>query len=160
MRDVSEARPGVSRRDFLKVAGGIGLTAGVVAATPASAWATKARSLQFARSLSSSSTLVVAVYAAQASAAQKQLAADFAKQYPGVTVKFVGISAPDWNGFFAKVLTQLAAGSQIDAVNVATEGVQLFASKGLALPLDSHVMRDKADSRRSLPMSTPCWWKR
>jgi Bacterial extracellular solute-binding protein len=52
------------------------------------------------------------------------------------------ISGTDWNDFFAKVLTQIAAGTPPDIVGVATEGVQLMASKGLAIPLDDYVKKD------------------
>jgi ABC-type glycerol-3-phosphate transport system substrate-binding protein len=140
------ARSDKSRRDFLKLAGGLGLAAGVVASAPP-AFAQKLRNVQMARSLSSNATLVVAFNGTQASKTQNELAKQFEARYPGVSVKFAGYPAPDWNGFFAKVLTQLAAGEQIDAVNVATEGVQLFAHEGLAKPLDPYVTRDKAELR-------------
>jgi ABC-type glycerol-3-phosphate transport system substrate-binding protein len=140
----NQARPATSRRDFLKVAGGASLAAGLLAATPGTAFAQKTRAVQYARSLSSTAELVIAIFGSEVSSSLKELAGDFSKVYPGVTVKLVPYPAADWNGFFAKVLTQLAAGVQIDSVTVATEGVQLFASEGLALPLDSYVMKDKA----------------
>ena len=140
----NQTRPGTNRREFLKLAGGVTLAAGALAVAPSTAWAEKLGNVQFARSLKSNAKLVAAFNGTQASSAQKQLAANFQKKYPGVSVEFAGYPAPDWNGFFAKVLTQLAAGEQIDAVSVATEGVQLFADQNLALPLDSYVMKDKA----------------
>jgi ABC-type glycerol-3-phosphate transport system substrate-binding protein len=141
------ARPDKTRREFLKMAGGLGLAAGAIAAAPRAAFGQKLRNVQMARSLSSKGTIVAAFNGTQASKTQLELAKQFESKYPGVQVKFAGYPAPDWNGFFAKVLTQLAAGEQIDAVNVATEGVQLFAHEGLAQPLDSYVMRDKAELR-------------
>ncbi|WP_375388660.1 ABC transporter substrate-binding protein [uncultured Amnibacterium sp.] len=53
-----------------------------------------------------------------------------------------GINGTDWNDFIAKVLTQIAAGSPPDIISVATEGLQLMASKDLAIPLDDYVKRD------------------
>ncbi|MEA5457395.1 extracellular solute-binding protein, partial [Sinomonas sp. JGH33] len=67
----------------------------------------------------------------------------FVKANPGTSVKFNGINGTDWNDFFTKVLTQIAAGNPPDIVSVATEGVQLFAQKKLAHPLDEYVKRDR-----------------
>ena len=131
------------RRGFLKLAAGTSALAGLAAVMPS------ARSLPktFYTSRSSAKTtkLVVAFNGTQASTTQQQLARRFQHLYPNTQVEFAGYPAPDWNGFFAKVLTQLAAGVEIDAVDVATEGVQLFAHQGLALPLDHYVTRDKAE---------------
>ncbi|MEH3076239.1 MAG: sugar ABC transporter substrate-binding protein [Quadrisphaera sp.] len=73
---------------------------------------------------------------------QKSLNTAIAKLDKKVTIEVTGITGTDWNDFFAKVLTQLAAGTPPDIVSVATEGVQLMASKGLAMPLDDYVKRD------------------
>lgn len=150
-QSTDEARPGSSRRDFLKLAGGLGLAAGAFAAVPGTAWAEKLRDTHFAPSLSSTKKIVVAFNGTQASTTQKQLGALFTKQNPGITVTWAGYPAPDWNGFFAKVLTQLAAGEQIDAVSVATEGLQLFADQGLALPLDDYIKKDAATLKEYFP---------
>lgn len=72
-----------------------------------------------------------------------KVAEPFIKANPGVTVKFTGVNGTDWNDFFTKVLTQIAGGNPPDIVSVATEGVQLFAQKKLAHPLDDYVKRDK-----------------
>ena len=57
-------------------------------------------------------------------------------------LKVVGYSGVDWNSFFAKILTQIAAGEPPDIVAVATEGAQLMAARELAMPLDDLVRRD------------------
>lgn len=136
-------RATTDRRNFLRLAAGAGAFAGVAAVAPKSTWMSK--TFNVGRAAAKTSNLVVAFNGTQASKTQLQLAQTFERQYPGTHVEFAGYPAPDWNGFFAKVLTQLAAGIQIDAVNVATEGVQLFAHQGLALPLDSYVMAEKAN---------------
>ncbi len=67
---------------------------------------------------------------------------NFKKIQPDITVEVQAISAPDWDGFAAKLLTQIASGDVPDLINVATEGLQLFAGKGLAAPLDDYIKRD------------------
>src|SRR5579859_547184 len=95
-------------------------------------------------SSSGSKALNVAYFGTQQQAdATAKVADAFVKANPGVSVKFNGINGTDWNDFFTKVLTQIAAGNPPDIVSVATEGVQLFAQKKLAHPLDEYVKRDK-----------------
>jgi multiple sugar transport system substrate-binding protein len=93
---------------------------------------------------SGSKTLNVSIFGDQKAAdGAAKVAAPFMKANPGVTVKFTGINGTDWNDFFTKILTQIAAGNPPDIVSVATEGIQLFAQKKLAHPLDDYVKRDK-----------------
>jgi len=96
-------------------------------------------------SSSGSKVLNVLVFTDQASANKlSKAAAPFEAAHPGVKVKFTGISGTDWSDFFSKLLTQIAAGNAPDIASVATEGLQLFAAKGLAEPLDDYVKRDAA----------------
>jgi len=67
----------------------------------------------------------------------------FKKVQPDISVEVQAISAPDWDGFATKLLTQIAAGDVPDLINVATEGLQLFAGKGLVAPMNDLIMRDK-----------------
>jgi multiple sugar transport system substrate-binding protein len=92
----------------------------------------------------SKDTLKVLMFGDQKAATplQKRLAPVVRKLDSKVKIEVVGVSGTDWNDFFSKVLTQIAAGNPPDIVGVATEGVQLMASKGLATPLDSYVKRD------------------
>lgn len=93
---------------------------------------------------SGSKTLNILFFGPQDKADKTSKVADpFRKAHPGVEVKFTGINGTDWNDFFTKVLTQIAGGNPPDIVSVATEGVQLFAQKKLALPLDDYIKRDK-----------------
>ena len=59
-----------------------------------------------------------------------------------VTLQINATNGTDWNDFFARILTQIAAGQTPDVAAVPTEGLQLFAQKGLAIPLDDYVKRD------------------
>jgi len=91
-----------------------------------------------------SKTLTVAMFGSQEAAdAAAKVAQPFIKANPGYTVKYIGINGTDWNDFFTKILTQIAAGNPPDIVGIATEGVQLFAQKKLAHPLDDYVQQDK-----------------
>jgi len=80
---------------------------------------------------------------AESAAATQKILNDFKKVQPNITVEVFPITAPDWDGFAAKLLTQIAAGDVPDIINIATEGLQLFAGKGIAAPITDLVMRDK-----------------
>ena len=95
---------------------------------------------------SSKNTLKVAFFGTQAGAdAASAVAKPFEAAHPGVKVQFIATNGTDWNDFFSKLLTQIAGGNPPDIATVATEGLQLFAAKGLAQPLDDYVKRDAAE---------------
>ncbi|MGW7544727.1 extracellular solute-binding protein [Streptomyces sp. NPDC054770] len=68
----------------------------------------------------------------------------FHRLHPDIPLRVNAVQAVDWSDFFAKILTQIAAGTAPDLVYVATEGVQLFARR-LGVPLDRWVRRDAAE---------------
>lgn len=70
----------------------------------------------------------------------------FRRLHPDIKVRINAVQAVDWSDFFAKILTQIAAGTAPDLVYVATEGVQLFAQR-LGVALDRWVQRDAAELR-------------
>ncbi|MFF3918159.1 extracellular solute-binding protein [Streptomyces sp. NPDC001852] len=74
----------------------------------------------------------------------RALVAGFRRLHPDIKVRINAVQAVDWSDFFAKILTQIAAGTAPDLVYVATEGVQLFA-RHLGVPLDRWVKRDAAE---------------
>ncbi len=80
----------------------------------------------------------------EATALQNALQPEIAKLDKNATFKVTGVNGTDWNDFLAKMLTQIASGSTPDIVSVATEGLQLMASKELLVPLDSYVTKDLA----------------
>ncbi len=92
-------------------------------------------------------TLRVAFFGTQQAAAQVQAAVvgPFEATHPGVRVEFNATNGTDWNDFFGRVLIGIVSGRQPDIATVATEGLQLFAEKGLAYPLDEFVQRDAAE---------------
>lgn len=88
-------------------------------------------------------SLRVAVNATQQRAQQLT---DFGKTFQeknGVAVEWAPFQAPDWDQFFVKLLTEMAGGKGTDLVNVATEGLQIFSGKDLALKLDDYARSDK-----------------
>lgn len=93
----------------------------------------------------SSSGPIKMLYFGQQSAAttlQKALQPQIAKLDKSASIEITAINGTDWNDFLSKVLTQIASGSAPDIVSVATEGLQLMASKELLMPLDSYVTKD------------------
>ncbi|WP_330341812.1 extracellular solute-binding protein [Streptomyces sp. NBC_00557] len=76
----------------------------------------------------------------------RTLVRGFRRLHPDIKVRINAVQAVDWPDFFAKILTQIAAGTAPDLVYVATEGVQLFA-RHLGVPLDRWVKRDAAELR-------------
>ncbi|GHI01834.1 ABC transporter substrate-binding protein [Streptomyces cellostaticus] len=74
----------------------------------------------------------------------RALVEGFRKLHPDIRVRINAVQAVDWSDFFAKILTQIAAGTAPDLVYVATEGVQLFA-RHLGVPLDRWAKRDAAE---------------
>ena len=79
---------------------------------------------------------------AQATQLQNRLQPQITKLDSTITFEISAINGTDWNDFLAKVLTQIAAGTPPDIISVATEGLQLMASKELAIPLDDYVTKD------------------
>ncbi len=159
-----------SRRAFLRNAG-IGAAALMTAAcgtgggSPASAPASSAAASTSAAPASSAAAsgssaaapavnrlgpaqLKLALFGNQEAAANlTKLLEGFSAEQPDITVQVTPYEAPDWNGFFQKLLTEVAAGQTPDLVSVATEGAHLFAGRGLAAPLTDYVLRDKEQLR-------------
>jgi len=142
------------RRRFLTLglgAAGVSLLAacaqGAPAAKPAAtggAPATGATSAPAAGSTQGS--IRIALFGSRESADRRAaLIPGFTKLYPNVKVEYTPIQGSDWEEFFSKVLTMKAANNAPDITFVATEGTQLFAGQGLALPLDDYIKRDQKD---------------
>lgn len=131
--------PSLSRRGFLKAGAGVAAAAGLAPLL--------ASCSSSGGSGSDSKTLNVAFFGTQqsADAVQKAVSGPFEKAHPGVKVRFNATNGTDWNDFFSKLLTQIAGGNAPDIATVATEGLQLFAAKGLAAPLDDYVKRDASE---------------
>jgi ABC-type glycerol-3-phosphate transport system substrate-binding protein len=89
--------------------------------------------------------LKIAVFGTQASQGFLDSAEIFMGKFPEVKVEFMPVQGIDWEEYFSKIITQVAAGNSPDLAFVATEGTQVFAGQGLGHPLDEYVKRDKDD---------------
>jgi multiple sugar transport system substrate-binding protein len=72
-----------------------------------------------------------------------KLFALFQKKYPDVQLTAQGNPSNNWATYFNTISTQIAGGKVPDVVQVATEGQRLFASRGLVVPIDPYLARDK-----------------
>jgi ABC-type glycerol-3-phosphate transport system substrate-binding protein len=134
-----------SRREIIQMAG-IGAAGLLInACTPGGAPAVETPKSGAAVAGKKEQTLRVAFPGTQISEESKNIADSFSQKFPGTTVEFVPLQGKDWDEFFSKILTMIAAGNPPDVTIVATEGVQLFAGQGLSVPLDDLVKRDKAE---------------
>ncbi|GAB3818261.1 ABC transporter substrate-binding protein [Kribbella italica] len=127
----------LSRRGFLRAAGGTALAAAAGGALTACGGdddqgsATKELSLVY-------------MGTAEEQAAWNKLFAKFTEKHPEIKLKAEGVPGPGWGEFFNKLSTRLAGGQVPDVIQVATEGQRLFASKGLLAPLDDYIAKDQA----------------
>jgi multiple sugar transport system substrate-binding protein len=64
----------------------------------------------------------------------------------GVTVNLftTNTASNTWVSVFQEISTRLAGGEPIDSANIATEGMLLFAERGVLEPLDSYIAKDKS----------------
>jgi ABC-type glycerol-3-phosphate transport system substrate-binding protein len=142
----------LNRRGFLQAtlgAVGVSLVAACSSATPpakpaATAGAAAPAAAVAPASGSTQGSLRIALFGSREDADRRAaLIPPFNKLYPNVKVEYTPIQGTDWEEFFSKVLTMKAANNAPDITFVATEGTQLFAGQGLALPLDDYVKRDQ-----------------
>lgn len=131
----SNGSRGWSRRAFLKLAGAGLAGAALLGASGCGGGA-------------SEGSLRIALFGSRSDAQRRQeMIPLFKKKFPDANVEYVPIQGKDWEEFFSKILTQLAADDPPDITFVATEGTQLFAGEGIAVPLDDYVKRDKEEMR-------------
>jgi multiple sugar transport system substrate-binding protein len=69
--------------------------------------------------------------------------ARFESANPGKKVEFTAVAAPDWDDYYGKLVTMVAAGTPLDITEVSTEGLHLSASRGLIKPINDLVNADK-----------------
>jgi len=70
--------------------------------------------------------------------------AEFTRTNPKIKINGLFVNANGWVDFFSALQTRIAGGTAIDAVYIPTEGMQLFANRGLVNPLDDYVSKDQA----------------
>lgn len=127
-----------SRRTLFK-------TAGIGAAGITSAAALAACSSNDAvAELDAATVSFVYLGSADQAASFDALFAGFRELFPQIDFKANAIPSDNWAAFADTVAVQLAGGANYDVLNLATEGALLFAGKGVVLPLDDLIARDKA----------------
>lgn len=129
---------GLSRRTFLRGAAATGLGLGAAATLGACG----GKSGQ-----GSAAGTVTLVYSGDAEQKKiwESLFDSFRKEHPDIDLQARNIPSDSWSEFFDTVSVQIAGGQVPDIVRVATEGQRLFASRGLVLPIDEFVDRDREE---------------
>lgn len=125
----------VSRRTILK-------SAGAVTAIGALGMPTLHTSAQ--ESVSGKVTFAIWSDAVE-NASWDPMIARFNELQPDIEIEMMAIPAESWAGFFDAVSTRIAGGVVPDVIRVATEGMRLFASRGLVHPLDEYLERDQEE---------------
>jgi len=69
----------------------------------------------------------------------------FMRDNPEITIEVVPVPANSWGEYFDKISIMIAGGTPPDMGRVAIEGASLFITKGLVLPLDDYIERDKEE---------------
>jgi multiple sugar transport system substrate-binding protein len=79
----------------------------------------------------------------------------FKARYPNVTVSDNFTPITTWSEYINKVVSQVAAGSAPDIINVAIEGIRLGLDKQLFRPLDDYVKNDPAGAGLTADVDKP-----
>lgn len=138
-----------TRRQFVKqgtalAAGGLSVLGAT--STPARAATTGPRSSPRARRAQVTGAVTFVIWAdAVETASWDPIVAAFNVEHPDIEVEVQAVPAESWAGFFDAVSTRIAGGQVPDVMRVATEGQQLFASRGLVEPLDAYIERDQEE---------------
>jgi ABC-type glycerol-3-phosphate transport system substrate-binding protein len=73
----------------------------------------------------------------------KKISEAFEAANANTKIEWIPIQAAEWDEYFGKLVTLIAAGENIDSSEIATEGMQLIASKNVLRPLDEFVQGDE-----------------
>lgn len=142
----------LSRRDFVSLAGKSSLALGMAGSLDilATSHSEAQRTMAPSRASNISGSLTI-VHEGSADIVQtvQGVINQFQQQYPQVKVisKTIagGGTAGNWAQYSDALIIQIAGGQIPDVVWMATEGLRVFASKGLLEPLDKYIQRDKAE---------------
>jgi ABC-type glycerol-3-phosphate transport system substrate-binding protein len=131
---------GISRRDFLRIAGVGTATMVVVACAPA-----QPAAAPVAGGESAPAQAKVTLRVQGDPDNEAPIAGPFQEQNPDIALEFIAVTGIDHEEVASKILSMIAAGETIDFGYSATEALQLYAGQGLAQPLDEWVQRDAAE---------------
>lgn len=71
-----------------------------------------------------------------------QLANEFHKTHPNITIEILTTPATNYGEYFDKIAIMIAGGSNIDLMRLATENAQLANTMGIAQPIDEFLNKD------------------
>jgi multiple sugar transport system substrate-binding protein len=83
----------------------------------------------------------------------------FEARQPKIKVNMTVIPGTSWAAFFEAILARIAGGSPPDIALIAIEGIALFGSKNLALPIDDFMKKDAAYIEELKSDTVPAFWK-
>jgi multiple sugar transport system substrate-binding protein len=125
---------GVTRRRFLQFAAATAGAGALAACSTGGSGASASGSRKLSFLYFGSASLNKAVEAEYA---------PFVKANPQIDFGAQGISSANWADFANTVSTRIAGGSAPDVIDIATEGVGIFRSKKLVVPLDDYIAKNK-----------------
>jgi multiple sugar transport system substrate-binding protein len=140
----------LSRRSLLKTAG-----VGVAGVASASFLASCGNDESTPKALDAATVSFVFSGTADQAKSWDSLFQGFQSNFPNIDFKANAIASDNWAAFADAVAVQLAGGAKYDVLNLATEGALLFADKGIVLPLDDLIARDKAELDAALADTHP-----
>lgn len=133
----------LSRRAFMQ---SLGVAAGALALSGCVAPTAPASSESGAAAAPAEAPVAI-TYTNYSSGVDKELwdgiIASFHEKTPGVEVTYLPIPGDSWGEYFDKVSTMIAGGNAPDVLRVAIEGIRLFVSRELALPIDNLIEGDE-----------------
>ncbi len=141
---------GLSRRSLLKTAG-----IGVAGVASASFLASCGLGGSKTKELDAATVSFVFNGTADQAKSWDSLFEGFQSKFPKIDFKANAIASDNWAAFADAVAVQLAGGAKYDVLNLATEGALLFADKGIVLPLDDLIKRDKEELDKALADTHP-----
>jgi ABC-type glycerol-3-phosphate transport system substrate-binding protein len=83
----------------------------------------------------------------------------FMARNPAIKVNIIVMPSSGWATLFEAIITRIAAGNAPDVLRIAIEGMALFGSKNLALPMNDFMKRDSAYVEELRSDTLPVMWK-
>jgi multiple sugar transport system substrate-binding protein len=144
---------GQSRREFVSTVAKGGIALGALGSLGPLADAVQAAATPDAKTVSGSLT-VLHEGSADVVTIMDSAIGRFEKAYPKVKVHSQvipgGGTSGDWSQYLDAVETQIAGGQIPDTIWISTEGLRVFASKGLFYPIEHLIKRDHAQLKAYL----------
>ncbi len=148
----------MSRREFIRMAGltgaGLALAGCTPAATPTLAPTAVSPTAAAARTFKKTKLTVAIGWGPHELEVANKVFADVFKKNTGIDVNLEYVPG---NSFDAKVYTNLLSDNPYDVISVGSGWVPPALSKGVLLPLDDMIARDKYDISNIMPSAMDAW---